>query len=253
MTYDCFILPGTGHPNGGDGICEAFMAKLDLALINPYIVPYPAEVGSPMPYADSRAAGRQALIDAIRSTDNLALIGGYSQGAAIAGDLAAEIASGALPDLEVVGCALIADSRRPIGGGMPGQPITGGYGIEEERHIGDKVPTWWAAHGGDPITALPAGDPLRSLADIVQWYSIASPSAAYAWALDLYDRTRHGMWQAWWQPQDWKDWWGALGFSANYLAWGYHGSKYVIDGYCDALAAVVNEAVAAQGADGGAA
>jgi hypothetical protein len=254
MTYDLYMLPGTGHPNGGDGVCETFMAQLDVTCITAHIVSYPAQIGGTgMPYADSRAAGRKALIDAIRSTSNLALIGGYSQGAAIAGDLAAEIITGDLPDLQVVGCTLLADSRRPIGGGMPGRPITGGYGIEEQRPIGAKIPTYWAAHPGDPISSLPAGDPLRSLADMVQWYSIASAPAAYAWAQDLYDRTKHDMWQAWWQPQNWRDWLGALGFAANYLAWGYHGSKYVTDGYCNQLAAVVNQAIASRAGEGGSA
>lgn len=244
MTVDVYMLPGSGHPNGGDGVVEDFFNHLDAAKFTTHIVPYPAAVGGPdMPYADSVAAGRQALIDAVSATSNLVIIGGYSQGAGIAGDLAAEIGAGQHPDLKILGCAMIADPLRPTGVGMPGQPVTGGYGICGERVIPSSVPQWWAAHPGDPITALPAGNPLRTIADIAAWYSLRSPVDMYRWALDLVDRARTGRWQAWWDVANWASWSGAVGFAANYLAWGYHGAHYVIDGLTAQLAEVVNRQV----------
>ncbi|AHH20769.1 hypothetical protein NONO_c59930 [Nocardia nova SH22a] len=240
---DVFMLPGTGFPHGGDGLCEGFIARLDPKRFRGHVVDYPAAVGGLlMPYRQSRTDGRKALIDAIRATSNLALIGGFSQGAGIAMDLAADIGSGLLPDLEIVGCAAIADPARPAGGGLPGQEPTGGFGITGERAV-PGVPAWWAAHPGDPITALPGGSPIRAIADAVEYYSLASPVAMAQWGDDLIDRIRHNRWQRWWSIQNWRDWSDALGFANNYLVGGFHGPRYFTDGYIDALAAAVNDSV----------
>lgn len=244
MTINAFILAGTGFPDGGDGICETFLAHLDERFF-PQIVRYPATFGGTRgAWARSRAAGRKALIDAIRSTNNLALIGGYSQGAGIAGDLAAEIGRGALPDLEVVGCALIADPNRPPGGRLPGELPASGYGIAGSRRI-DNVPTWWAAAEGDPITALPVGSPLRSIADIAEFYSLASPADAAAWGQALIERARAGRWQRWWSIENWQSWGGAARYAYNYTPLGgRHTRAYVDEGLCVRLAEAVNREVA---------
>lgn len=242
MTTNVYILAGTGFPAGGDGVCETFAAHLDERFF-PQIIRYPAAFGSPMSWAQSRAAGRQALIDAIRGSDRLAVIAGFSQGAGIAGDLAAEIGRGELPDLEVVGCALIADPGRPVGGGMPGSPVVGGYGIAGERPV-SSIPTWWAAAEGDPITALPAGDLLRTVADVADYYSLAGPVEAFQWGEQLVTRAKAGQWQRWWSIENWQSWGGALRYAYNYLpAGGRHGRAYVAEGLCVALAQVVNEAI----------
>jgi hypothetical protein len=240
---DVFMLPGTGFPQGGDGLCEGLINRLDPNRFRGHIVKYPAAVGGLlMPYHQSRTDGRQALIDAIRATPNPAVIGGFSQGAGIAADLAAEIGAGGLPDLEVFGCAVIADPGRPVGGGIPGQTPTGGYGITGARAV-TGVATWWAAHPGDPITALPAGNPLRSIADAAEFYSLSGPVPMVQWGEDLIDRIKTDRWQHWWSIQNWRSWNGALGFANNYLVGGYHGPRYMTDGYVQALADAVNNSI----------
>lgn len=239
---DVLFLPGTGHGGGGDGISEDFLSRLDLHRFNAVIVPYPATFGGlEMAYADSKAAGRMALIEAIRASFNKVIIGGYSQGAVIAGDLAREIADGLHPELEVVGCALIADGRRPRGAGVPGHPPTEGYGIVGERGIwSDVFPTYWAAAWGDPITALPAGNPLRSVADLAEWFSLRSPADTARWATEMLVTASNGRAQAWWQPQHWRSWNSAIAYARGYLFDGRHGAAYISEGHTQALADAVH-------------
>lgn len=240
---DVLFLPGTGHPNGGDGVTEEFLRHLDKKRFRPRIVRYPAEFGfQGAAYADSRAAGRQALITAIRQTDNLVVLGGYSQGAVIAGDLADEISEGLHPELEVLACALIADGRRPAGTATPGRGDRPprGYGIVDQRTVGYRVPTWWAAAEGDPITALPAGNPLRTVADLAEWFSLRSPADAQRWGADMLDKIIRGRLQPWWSPQRWRDWNGALAYARGYLYDGRHGLDYVRYGHCHDLAMQIN-------------
>jgi hypothetical protein len=242
---DVLLLPGTGYPHGGDGVCETFMRALDPAKFRARIVSYPATYGGlQLAYGDSCAIGRLVLLRAIGDTANKVVIGGFSAGAKIAGDVAAEIGRGEHPHLEVLGCALIADPERPQGAGMPGRPIIGGYGIGGQREI-EGVRTWWSAAVGDPITALGAGSPLRSIADLTEFFSVADPVAAQRWGADLLDRARRGRWQQWWNPMNWSTWAGAVRDAYNYLptGGGRHGPAYVLEGLCTALAEVVNREV----------
>lgn len=239
---DVLFLPGTGHGGGGDGVSEDFLARLDRSRFTPRIVPYPATFGGgDAAYADSRAAGRMALIEAIRASPNLCVIGGYSQGAVIAGDLAREIGDGLHPELEIVGVALIADGRRPRGGGVPGHRAAEGYGIVGERGVWtDAFPTFWAAAPGDPITALPEGNPLRTVADMVDWFSLRSPGDAMRWASDMLVTAANGRAQVWWKPHLWPQWNGAVAYARGYLFDGRHGAAYITEGYNQQLAEAVN-------------
>lgn len=241
---DVLMLPGTGFPRGGDGVCETFMRGLDPARFAPRIVEYPATYGGfAISYGDSRAFGRSLLLDAIRDSPNQVVIGGYSAGAGIAGDVAAEIGRGDHPHLEVLGAALIAEPSRPEGAGMPGRPVIGGCGIAGQRGV-HGLPTWWAAAYGDPITALPLGNPLRSIADITEFYSVADPVAAYRWGERLLERARTGRMQRWWSIEHMRSWGGAVGFAWNYLpTGGRHGWAYVGEGLATHLAHVVNQEV----------
>lgn len=242
MTVDVLWLGGTGFGAGGDGVSDWFSRHLDRDRFQFRYVPYPGTFGNGPSYGDSREEGRRNLIDAIRATSNLACLGGYSQGAAVAGDLAGEIGRGELPDLEVVGCALIADPCRPRGAGMPAWPIASGYGIAGEREVSG-VPIWWAANEGDAITSLPAGNPLRSIADISEYFSLAGPAAAFRWMQKLQDRAREQRWQRWWSIENWRTWNGAIAYAAGYLGT-RHTADYVVHGHAEQLAKTVNEAVA---------
>lgn len=239
---DVLFLPGTGHGGGGDGISEDFLSRLDRDRFTPIIVGYPATFGGlDEPYASSKVSGRMALIEAIRASFNKVIIGGYSQGAVIAGDLAREIADGLHPELEVVGCALIADGARPRGGGVPQWPATEGYGIVGERGVWtDVFPTYWVAAVGDPITALPAGNPLRSVADLVEWFSLRSPGDTLKWATEMLVTASNGKAQAWWQPQHWRSWNSAIAYARGYLFDGRHTTAYITEGHTQALADAVH-------------
>lgn len=238
---DVLILPGTGFPRG-DGISLAFADALDKSRFAPRIVRYVAAYGGlDMPYAQSRMAGRRALLEAFQGRK--IVLAGYSQGAGIAGDLAAEIVTsmpGSIAD-SVVGCALIADPYRPLGAGMPGRPIAPGYGIAGQRIVPGR--TWWAAAPGDPITALPPGNALRSVADLTEWWSLAGPAEVARWGEDLVEKCRGGAYQRWWSPVNWQSWFGAMAFARGYAIDGRHTADYLVHGHARALADIVNREV----------
>lgn len=240
---DVLILPGTGHGRNADGISRAFADALDPARFEPRIVQYAAAYGGlDMPYAQSRLTGRRALLEAMSGRPFM--LAGYSQGAGIAGDLAVEIARympGAIAD-NLVACALIADPYRDLGAGMPDWPSATGYGIAGQRPTSG-VPTWWAAAEGDPITALPAGNPLRSVADLSEWWSLAGPAEVARWGEDLVDKCRAGVYQRWWSPANWQTWGGAMAFARGYLWDGRHTDDYLRRGHVQALADTVNREV----------
>ncbi|MGW5387161.1 PE-PPE domain-containing protein [Nocardia sp. NPDC003963] len=247
--YTALILPGTGFPEGGDGICERFLSHLDERFF-PQIVHYPAAgfgTGG-MSWAQSRAAGKVALKDAARSSSRPVVLAGYSQGSGPAGDLAADIAAGKYPDLagKVVGCALIADPKRPVGAGLPGERPASGYGIAGNRPI-SKIPTWWAAVEGDPITSLPAGSPLRTIADTADYFSLSSPQDALRWGLDLCTKAANRNFQPWWSIEYWRGWGGATQAARNYLprpiGGGLHTTALVEQGLLVRLAEAVNRGV----------
>ncbi|MBF6410990.1 alpha/beta hydrolase family protein [Nocardia farcinica] len=241
MTVDVIWLSGTGYGAQPDGVSAAFAAALPDGF---GFVPvrYPASYIHPVSYAESVRRGREAVIDAIRATPARVVVGGYSQGARIAGDLAAEIGRGLHPDLEVEGCALIADPLRPVGAGMPGRPVASGYGISGQRFITD-IPAWWAAVEGDPITALPAGNPLRSVADVTEYMTLSDPVSAQRWGEDLLRRAVEGRWQRWWSPANWRSWGGAIAYARGYLVDGRHTADYVLYGHAAHLARIVAEEV----------
>lgn len=245
---DVFALPGTGWPSGGDGVTEDFLSRLDHSRFTPRIVPYPASFGQrdQLTYRASRDAGAAALLEAVRSTDNLAIVAGYSQGAVIAGDFAADVAAGLYPGVELAAAALIADGARPAGAGVPNVPATGGYGIAGQRPVvgrypdSPRFPTYWAAAPGDPITALPPGNPLRTIADIADWMTVRSPEDIARWGAAVLDKAVQGRFQDWWKPTNWGSWGGAIAYARGYLFDGRHGAAYITEGFNQQLADAVN-------------
>ncbi|MEV6555901.1 PE-PPE domain-containing protein [Nocardia sp. NPDC051756] len=247
MTIDVFWLPGTGFSTGPDGISSTFGAALDPDRFRFVPLRYPAAYGTTMSYAASVAAGRRVLLDAVEDGENDVIIGGYSQGAGIAGDVAAEIWR-SWPTDPIVGCALIADPLLPRGAGIPDAPMASGYGIAGERPIDGMfanraTPVWWVAAEGDPISSLPEGNPLRSIADLTTFMSLASPGDAQRWGADLLERAVRGRWQRWWSIENWRTWTGAVAYARGYLVDGQHTSAYLDRGLAAELAHAVNEAV----------
>ncbi|MEV0028828.1 alpha/beta fold hydrolase [Nocardia sp. NPDC050793] len=239
--FDVLIVPGTWHPDG-DGISAAFADALDSKRFRPRIVSYPADYGRTMPYAESLVAGRKALIAAIEASPGHLVLAGYSQGAAIAGDLAASLGRDELS--RVAACALIADPLRPVGKCLGVDP--GGYGIAGQRDV-PNIPTYWAAAPGDPITALPAGNPLRSIADLSAYFSLSSPQDALRWGQSLLDGATRRQLQRWWSPQNWRSWSGAVAFARGYLFDGRHTEDYIRHGHAKRLAERINAEIAPRG------
>ncbi|WP_282777315.1 MULTISPECIES: PE-PPE domain-containing protein [unclassified Nocardia] len=237
---DVLIMGGTWNPHG-DGVTTAFAAALDPARFTPRMIPYPADYGRQVAFADSLAAGRRALLEAIEATPNRVVLAGYSQGAAIAGDVAADIGKGLWPHLEVAACALIADPLRPAGQCVGPEP--GGYGIAGQRWI-PFVPAYWAAAQGDPITALPPGNALRLLADLSEYFCLADREAMLRWGQSLFEIAVHKRLQRWWSPKNWTTWTGVLTYARGYLLDGRHTDDYIRLGHAARLADTINREVA---------
>ncbi len=237
---DVLIVGGTWAPQG-EPVTDTFARSLDLARFAPRMVPYPADYGRQVPYAESSAAGKAALLEAIAAAPNRVVIAGYSQGAAIAGDVAAEIGRGLHPELEIEACALIADPLRPAGRCLGPDP--GGYGIAGQRWIAD-IPAFWVAAPGDPITALPAGNPLRLIADLTGYFCLTTPEDVTRWGRSLIDTALRRRLQRWWTPDNWSAWSGALAYARGYLTDGRHTTDYVRQGHAARLAETINREVA---------
>lgn len=249
MTTTVLALPGTWNPTGDD-ITLDFLSHFDSSRYETKVVQYPATFGGTDPaFALSRAAGRQALIDAIAAlpADTPIVLAGYSQGAVIAGDLAAEYGrekAEGTPIPNIVAVALIADGFRPPGVGVtpPGESrgLSEGYGIGGARpipYLG--VPIVWASAWGDPICSLPAGSPLRTVADLSEWYSLSSLDAMLRWGADMLDKVFQGRLQEWWNPWKREGWMGALAFARGYLFDGRHTNAYILEDYTRTAAAKV--------------
>lgn len=252
---DVLMLPGTGFPHGGDPILQGFFDALDPERFRCVQVPYAAVYGGTgAPYVDSQQSGRVALMTALReSTASRVVIGGYSQGAVIAGDLADDFSRGAPGEVDVrpliMGVALIADAKRPAGGGLkyrtsgiPTLHAAPYYGIAGARPISwPGVPVWWASVDDDPITALPAGNPLRTVADLSRWYSIRTPIDIVTWGARTLADVSAGRVQDWWAPWKWQGWAGATRYADNYLFGERHTTAYLNQGHCATLARAISE------------
>lgn len=235
-------LPGTGHPTGGDGITEDFLSRLDSSRYETEIVGYPASgFGLGEPYVSSVQAGGTALLMRAQTIPNRFILAGYSQGAVAAGDLAAELP----PDLAArcAGVALIADGRRPAGWitSTPSYPLCPGYGVIGERVIpAVQFPVAWASAPGDPICALPAGNPFRTVADVIDWFAISSPAEVIRWGAKTLDQITQRQMQRWWMFDRRRDWGGAAAFARGFLFDGRHTLDYVRYGHTRALAETIN-------------
>ncbi|MFC9995673.1 hypothetical protein [Nocardia sp. NPDC127526] len=233
---DVLIMGGTWNP-AGDPVTEAFAQRLDPELFNYRYVPYPATYGGRgMSYAYSVGEGRRALLDAIYRAPNPVLLAGYSQGAGIAGDVAASIKREPFSDLEVIGAALIADPLRPSGWGTVG---INGCGIAGQRPI-STMPVWWAVADRDPITALPEGSPLRSVADFTAYWSMNSVESFAQWGQSIVDTAVRQRYQQWWSPGNWREAAEVIGQANAYLFEGRHTAAYIAEGHCEWLADQVN-------------
>jgi hypothetical protein len=236
---DVLILGGT-WATVGDPVTESFAGALNPQRFRPLMMEYPADYRTQPNPAASKASATRELARAVAESPNRVVMVGYSQGAGIAGDLAAEIGTGFYNSLKskVVACALIADPLRPHRAVVGADP--GGYGILGQRPVRG-VPTYWAAAAGDPITALAAGSPLRAAAGVADYWRLASPVAFMRWEQQLVEGTgRHGLLRRWGKSTG-RAAAADSGRSHGHLVDGRHSSVYVTEGHCARLAGAVDE------------
>lgn len=196
---------GVGERVGGNNMLSNVTKLLDpkrfVVKELPYSVSYgpvPAPLGSS--FDTSLREGRTLLLDMIRQDPNPVVLLGFSGGAALAGNVAAEIGRGEHPDLVVRGVGLISDPMRWPGNSE--QPdLAPGWGIAGKRWIHKwNFPVWQLSDPADVITCCPANSPLRSIADQSSAFSLVDPKA---WGWDLIQRLRQQRWQA--TIRDWRN------------------------------------------------
>ncbi|MCZ4585313.1 alpha/beta fold hydrolase [Rhodococcus opacus] len=190
-------------------------------------VPWEASYG-PVPdpggsaFDKALSEGRTLLLRMIAEDPSPVVLLGYSGGAALAGNVAAEVGRGQHPSLDVRGAGLIADPLRPASPDLPG------WGIAGQRLI-TGMPVWQIADPLDVICCCPDNSPLRTFADQSAAFSLADPRA---WVSDLVDRLRTRRWQAvilnWWRPWTvWQQYSEAIDDVNGYLFRGDHTSYRV--------------------------
>jgi hypothetical protein len=248
---DVIWLRGTTENMVPESVSMQFLDKLNGGF---QVLPiqYQASYGNPGSYHDSRIEGRDNALVQIRNSQNPFIIGGYSQGADIAGDLLAEILGWvSVPgrvmadDLVEIqhrcrGGAFIADPQRPTNRylGLNPDPGQSSYGIKGSRDITARK-AFWVAAPRDPITVMRPGNPARSIADFSDFFALSTPEDATRWGLSIIQKALSGQAQPWWLPEHWKDWGGAIEAIANYLGT-RHTTAYVEEGFCEMLANAVN-------------
>ena len=138
---------GTGESYAGDTRTEVpkgsmlsyITAQLPADRFTAKWVGYPADYGLKLAFADSVLAGEEALLAAILAADGPVVLLGYSQGAAIAGNVAAQLKEWAHVT-DVRGVGLIADPYRSRDQYQPHPYIPEGFGICGERFIDADFP-----------------------------------------------------------------------------------------------------------------
>lgn len=241
---------GIGEPMGDDSMLAHVTKHLDPARFRTREVTWAASYG-PVPglagvsFDMALREGRIRLLNMIADDRYPVVLLGYSGGAALAGNVAAEIARGDYPELDVRGVGLISDPLRPPDPWGSQEP----WGIAGSRPIARVwFPVWHCADPADVITSCPANSPLRTLADQSAAFSLADPRE---WGWDLIRRVRERRFQATirdWRnvPEVWRAYGAAIDGVRGYLTGDhtsystrlYPGSART---YCEWLADRINE------------
>ncbi|WP_285189917.1 PE-PPE domain-containing protein [Rhodococcus sp. MEB041] len=186
-------------------------------------VPYPGTYGNGLDYSASVREGVARAADIAREESrwNPVMVLGYSQGGDIAARLANGITSGLFDEIDCAGAGLLADPGRAQGQ-LAHFGDDGTTGIIGARPVSTALfPVWSMAAPRDPISRLPIGSPLRSIADMTALMS-TRPGSTGPWLDDLGRKIREGRMQQWWNPANWRSWNGALDQLANYTLRGRH-------------------------------
>lgn len=236
------LVPGTSETNLVDtdntpnGLLKTVSDRLDQEKFFCKEVIYAAVYGTDgMNYIQSRQTGIDMLIHETQTYDGPTIWIGYSQGADSVGE-----ASKLIPELglNVIFIGLVADpARHPDQNVLIEPHPAGSYGITGQRLVQASCPVWTAAATGDPICALPEGNPLRSVADGTKFMS----SNFISWFLMTLKLCQESQAQRWWDLGNWKTWGGAIAYARGYLFDGRHTRAYVDEGHTLALAIKINQ------------
>jgi hypothetical protein len=236
------VVGGTSESHPGDartevsGLLKNVTDQLSREFFTCRWVPYPAQYATGMAYADSKAAAIKALLILTRQTEGPVVWLGYSQGADAVGDAANLLNVPQYEDIrrKVRFVGLVADPSRSVLQYCPKPPYPKGcYGIAGERLVTADVPVWSLAATGDAIASLPAGNPLRTLADGTEFMS----GDTMEWFNRQKDHATEQRWQRWWDIRNWQTWGGALAYAKGYIFDGRHTLAYTEDHHLDILAA----------------
>ncbi|MBF6303004.1 hypothetical protein IU459_36685 [Nocardia amamiensis] len=177
----------------------------------------------------------------VESTPNPVVIAGYAQGAAVAGNFAADVGQSWDLHSKVIACALIADPLRPSGQMIGSDP--GGYGILGERNI-EKIPAYWAAAPGDLTTALSADSSLRMVPEIFNYLELASEEDMLHWGRNLIDALMREQLRPYpFAQRQWRGRGPELTRVSGYLFTRPYIDNYVQHGHAARLAQIINTEV----------
>lgn len=185
-------------PTAHSPVSEALRRTLDLSRVRFTYVDYPAQLGPATGISDiallpSVQAGARNIAAAVEASPYPAVVGGYSQGAIAAWRFMHYLLP-TLPSLDVRCCATIGDPYELAHGDRSG--------IAGPRRYRGPVPrrSVWAT--GDPIADLPAGSPLRSIADLTEYMSLRSWNDMVRWGTETIAKIPTRL-QRWWEPWRW--------------------------------------------------
>lgn len=247
-----FTVRGTGeHINGWTNLLNHVTILLDRTK---YIIgadiPYPASIGAANPNTnplgcseeESVVQGVKLIVDYVRACPNVVGLIGYSLGAETVSRFLELKVQGQFADCEIAWVGLVANPNRAPGESIDSNSV--GYGINGvHAPYPAHIPVFTAANPQDGITSCPEGSPLRTLADHVSNFTFAGTS----WSEDEMNRLLSNRWQPtdanWWAHpvETWNKYNTAAALMRGYLFDGQHNTAYLYQGFCDRLAARLNQ------------
>lgn len=248
---DVVLVRGTSEPMGGAHNMLTYVAsQLDRSKYRVVgDLSFPASVGPVAPGGnvlgssenESVEIGVDNLVQLIESCENRVAVLGYSLGAVVVSRFNEAQSAGKYADCEVAFTATVANPLRCEGDSI--DPGSRGFGINGQHGQFPARPHFEVANEFDAITSCPADSPLRNLADVMSAFSFAEVGG---WTEDLIDRLLRSRWQpgdpTWWlhPVRTWQRYNEAAQDVVGYLT-GQHSARYITGGYCDRLAAVLND------------
>ncbi|MGW4241908.1 hypothetical protein [Nocardia sp. NPDC004722] len=225
------LIMGARWASNHHAVTRSFADALDRARFNPRI----------LACSGGRSVVKRALVREVNRSTRPLILAGYAQGAAAAGDVAAEM-GGTEPS--ILACALISDPFRPRG------PVVGtdfgGHGILGERPIVE-VPAYWAAARGDLTTSLATESSLRLVPELFEYFDLSTEEAVIDWRSRLMDAAiREQLMPYRMARRFWRSRSVELSRASANLLLGPHEKDYVRHGHTERLAQAINKEVFAR-------